>query len=794
MSTHTSRSARSKGCGCRGACSCGCGVVDPCADGAFSRPIFFAGQLLTEEDLQGLADYVVEKNRLTNRHLFGDGVVCGLKVKPDPCKSRQVIVEPGHALDCCGNDILVPCEVSGLDVVTMIRDLRATLRGGYDCGDPCGHPEGEPAEQPADGEKPEKPPFQRYDLFIRYCETPADPVSPYQTEECDNGDCRASRLHEGYQFELRCPPKEETKGLTLIARLVECLKVTGPIEVAAKAVDGLRTLDAAHRTLVQSEKLGQELKVEAGQKALGDDLATAERELSALADEVRRFGLVGDLRDRLAGRALRAQVLIARARLLPEDDPTGPIRAAAGRVSEATASAARGLDVEGHPAEVDVLKLRQDQLKPEAWKQGDPAADLARKVLLVGQPVAASEVEEQIHQLDGLKDTLLRLADDGEINLEEGTHRRLRAARFSEFKPEDNAEAFAAIRVEAQVVGLALYRVLGDCFCEAFPPPCPPCDDPAVRIATLEVDFATCRVASVCNFSRRFVLTGPSIRYWISALEDWFEAFRTLCCPPAEKAKKVGDRARELIKAQEKVWADGALQIGTVERPTPMATGTTGGDPDDPRQALPRMTRVLASLADVTGQASSPLLGLSGPSRLLGIDPGETTADPAAGAEVERLKAKVERLEKALEKSQAGPTLFSEWASVAPTVVASRKRFLKEQFKARLNTEGLTTLAGDPNGKTLIGVDAIELKDFDGLPGPVKTALTPATVSDLAKFADKPDDLILKLPGLDAAQRADEANKDAVRAVWHKIGELEFLVERWPEPTIKTSDLDLPAS
>ena len=63
-------------CGCGGSCSgCGCGGSactvngDGCMEGLLQRPIFFSGQLLTEDDLQQLSDYAVTKFRLHNRFL-----------------------------------------------------------------------------------------------------------------------------------------------------------------------------------------------------------------------------------------------------------------------------------------------------------------------------------------------------------------------------------------------------------------------------------------------------------------------------------------------------------------------------------------------------------------------------------------------------------------------------------------------------------------------------------------------------------------------------------------------------
>lgn len=60
------------------------------------RPRFFAGQILTEADLNRLEQYVIDKNRLHNRYLHGWGVVCGLVVSCNPCSDR-VNVSAGYA-------------------------------------------------------------------------------------------------------------------------------------------------------------------------------------------------------------------------------------------------------------------------------------------------------------------------------------------------------------------------------------------------------------------------------------------------------------------------------------------------------------------------------------------------------------------------------------------------------------------------------------------------------------------------------------------------------------------------
>src|SRR3981189_3642305 len=68
---------------------------------------FFDGQLLTAKDFQAEQDYQIAKRRLHNRMLHGVGVVNGLAVSVDDGTGTVVLVSPGFALDCNGNEILV---------------------------------------------------------------------------------------------------------------------------------------------------------------------------------------------------------------------------------------------------------------------------------------------------------------------------------------------------------------------------------------------------------------------------------------------------------------------------------------------------------------------------------------------------------------------------------------------------------------------------------------------------------------------------------------------------------------
>src|SRR5438445_9396255 len=85
------------------------------------RPRYFAGQLLTEADFNSEQEYILAKNRLHNRYLHGSGVVCGLEVVCNNCDSSTVTVQPGYAIDPCGNDVVV-CSPAPLDVIAAIRD------------------------------------------------------------------------------------------------------------------------------------------------------------------------------------------------------------------------------------------------------------------------------------------------------------------------------------------------------------------------------------------------------------------------------------------------------------------------------------------------------------------------------------------------------------------------------------------------------------------------------------------------------------------------------------------------
>ncbi len=125
------------------------------------RPRFFAGQLLTEQDLNRLDEYIVAKNRLHNRYLVGHGVVCGLEVTCSPC-ANTVNVSAGYAIDPCGSDVIV-CSPDTVDICKLIKACSPTTQ--INCA---------PYKATTDCQDLE----QEWILAIRYQEMPSRGITP----------------------------------------------------------------------------------------------------------------------------------------------------------------------------------------------------------------------------------------------------------------------------------------------------------------------------------------------------------------------------------------------------------------------------------------------------------------------------------------------------------------------------------------------------------------------------------------------------------------------------------------
>jgi hypothetical protein len=150
------------------------------------RARYFHGMLMTEGDFEVEQIYLNEKRKLLNQTLHGWGVVCGLKVKPTTTAGPNIIVEPGLALDCHGNEILV-CEEQTIDLSAKVCTSTQVQEQANPCVDP-------------QIEVPESPTLY---VMIKYKDRITDQVSVYAPGgSCEEKVCNYSRTQEGYCIEV----------------------------------------------------------------------------------------------------------------------------------------------------------------------------------------------------------------------------------------------------------------------------------------------------------------------------------------------------------------------------------------------------------------------------------------------------------------------------------------------------------------------------------------------------------------------------------------------------------------
>jgi hypothetical protein len=540
--------------------SCGCGGVGcpVCHSELFVRPRFFAGQLLTEDDLTSLGDYVVTKNRLHSRYLFGSGVVCGLTVSCEPCGGGKIIVNPGYALDCCGNDIVVSCPQT-LDVNVMVRELLLKLRGA-DCGDPCADtgasrpPAGAPAQPSrttaAAGARQREgwvlSPARRYCLYIDYCEELSDPVAPYATgDPCGQATCEPTRVREGFRFELRCPPDEDCVP-EICRRLWNCMG--DPVAAEKTYVDAefLRSYGArlrratsairenpappvandywdqltARRTALR-EAAGRVRESPTDEAEEGGRLRLLLRAILALAAGLARFWVQAEPRAESHQQDLEhaAEELREACQLVTPDRIERAMTAALMRVhAQALVEAAH------HLAEETIRRYRE---------RGE------REVTTIRDMITRYLAEEAVfnHRITGavasslsvLRDWLIVQLDRQQIRTRCGLPKEVSATPLPPPSAEADQATADTVGRAAEILCRSVRQILRDCFCNALNPPCPSCDDPAVLLACLVVE--DCEVTEICNLERDFVITGPAIRYWVPELTRRGEVLERWCCP-----------------------------------------------------------------------------------------------------------------------------------------------------------------------------------------------------------------------------------------------------------------------
>lgn len=151
------------------------------------RNSYFFGKLMDVPDFDVEQQYVVEKFKRHHQRLHGTGVVCGLEVvaHANPaCRDHYVVIKPGTALDCCGNEIMVLNEE-----VVDIRTFPAVAKL---------------IQAAASGEEAIDHVLQ---FCLRYRECPTEDVPVLYDEcGCDDTRCAPNRILETYAFDVLVDP------------------------------------------------------------------------------------------------------------------------------------------------------------------------------------------------------------------------------------------------------------------------------------------------------------------------------------------------------------------------------------------------------------------------------------------------------------------------------------------------------------------------------------------------------------------------------------------------------------
>ncbi|GII66861.1 hypothetical protein Skr01_69460 [Sphaerisporangium krabiense] len=510
------------------ACGCGCGGTATRSP-AFVRPRFFAGQLLTEDDLELLVRYVTGKSRLHNRSVSGPGVVCGLEIGCDPCGGGTVVVRPGHALDGAGNDIVLSC-AEKVDVPALVRELRVGGLG-VDCGDPCDD----------DGAR-------RYGLFVRYEEAPVEPVAPYATEEpCPSPGCVPSRVQEGYRFLVKRDGFEDHRynpGTRLLASLGD--------------------LDRAGRARARDERLGRYadamfVAALGSDRAIRFDASDAKRYADSLAwlgqsgDGIPADPVAREMTEHV--RALASAVARfdtydeAGQNQLKKDYPDLDGVRDARKILRGSCERLAGTDAEAVWPDPLRRSLARAVVAESAARvapdRPDTGAPLEVRLLAQGTPLGHALQVEFRADLNLIREWLLGRLEESPGQADCSLRAKVSAIEVPHLLPRpeegDDGERLSIaelrrIAESAARLTAALRRFLTDAACATLNPPCADGAGTDVLLARLELD--DCDVVRVCAATRPQVLPGGSAYgEWLPKLYRLRELAERLCRAPAARRR-----------------------------------------------------------------------------------------------------------------------------------------------------------------------------------------------------------------------------------------------------------------
>jgi DNA-binding beta-propeller fold protein YncE len=171
-----------------------------------ARNNYFTGKLLVERDFTDEQRYTMGKLRRHNQRLHGWGVACGLKVEQHPnpaCQGQYVVIEPGTAIDCCGREILVPCE--------DYFDFEAKFLANWQ-------------KQNGAASQPDQNPHT-LQICVGYKECSTENV-PALFDDCSGnaGACQPNRILESYSFDVitdPAPSPTDPQGVALTWQFTE---------------------------------------------------------------------------------------------------------------------------------------------------------------------------------------------------------------------------------------------------------------------------------------------------------------------------------------------------------------------------------------------------------------------------------------------------------------------------------------------------------------------------------------------------------------------------------------------
>ncbi|MFF3371455.1 hypothetical protein ACFYXF_00705 [Streptomyces sp. NPDC002680] len=511
-------------------CGCGCGG-DATRTSAFVRPRFFAGQLLTEDDLSLLVEYTTAKDRLHNRSLSGPGVVCGLGVSCDPCGGGTVVVHPGHALDPAGNDIVVSC-TEQVDVRALVQEQRVSARG-VDCGEPCDD----------DGAR-------RYGLFVRYEELPVDPVAPYATEEpCPSPGCVPSRVQEGFRFLVKSGDVEDHRhnpGTQLLA--------------------GLGDLGRADRARSRDRRLGHYVDAlfaasVGTDRAFRFDASDAKRYAAGLAWLSENGGGEGALPPATAREMTEhVRALASAVARFDTYDPAGQKQLTdqypdltSVHVARRTLSGAcdrlRGIDEEAtwpDPLRRSIARAVVTETAARvAMEREDEDAPLEVRLIAQGTPLSHALRVEFRGDLSLIREWLLGRLEQSPGLADCTLSKKVAAIDVPPLlppPPTDSVERATIAELQqiaeaAAKLGVAVRRFVTDAACATLNPPCGDSTDTDVLLA--HVELKDCDVVRICSATREQVLPGGSAYgEWLPKLYRLRELAERLCCKPQPRHRK----------------------------------------------------------------------------------------------------------------------------------------------------------------------------------------------------------------------------------------------------------------